>query len=112
SPEQVRGRPVDGRSDLFSVGVMLYEMVTGERPFEGQSITTIMYKIVHETPSPPRKLDATIPPGLSAAIERSLAKSADERFPNGAEFTRALQNYQSASVITSSTLGQPTGEYP
>ena len=47
SPEQVVGKTVDGRSDLFSVGVLLYEMVTGERPFDGQSITTIMYKIVH-----------------------------------------------------------------
>jgi eukaryotic-like serine/threonine-protein kinase len=112
SPEQVLGKTLDGRSDLFSVGVMLYEMVTGERPFEGQSITTIMYKIVHETPIPPRKLDSTIHPGLSAAIEKSLAKSAEERFPNGAELARAVQNFENASVITTSTLGKPTGEFP
>jgi len=112
SSEQVLGKPLDGRSDLFSVGVMLYEMITGERPFEGQSITTIMYKIVHETPIPPRKLDSTIHPGLSALIEKSLAKAAEDRFPNGAELVRAIQNYESASVITTSTLGQPTGEFP
>ncbi|PYY18231.1 MAG: hypothetical protein DMG60_08905 [Acidobacteria bacterium] len=112
SPEQVLGKTLDGRSDLFSVGVMLYEMVTGERPFEGQSITTIMYKIVHETPIPPRKLDSTIHPGLSAVIEKSLAKSAEDRFPNGAELARALQNFESASVIAASTLGKPTGEFP
>src|SRR5438874_3258874 len=112
SPEQVLGKPLDGRSDLFSVGVMLYEMITGERPFEGQSITTIMYKIVHETPIPPRKLDSTIHPGLSAVIEKSLAKAAEDRFPNGAELVRALENYESASVITTSTLGQPTGGFP
>lgn len=112
SPEQVLGKPLDGRSDLFSVGVMLYEMVTGERPFEGQSITTIMYKIVHETPIPPRKLDAGIHPGLSAVIEKSLSKSAEDRFPNGAELARALQDYKTASLTNVSTLGQPTGDYP
>lgn len=112
SPEQVLGKSLDGRSDLFSVGVMLYEMITGERPFEGQSITTIMYKIVHETPIPPRKLDSSIHPGLSAVIERSLAKSAEERFSSGAELTRALENYPTAPVIPTSNLGQPTGEYP
>jgi len=95
SPEQVRGRPVDLRSDLFSAGVMLYEMLTGERPFDGQSITTIMYKIVHENPTPPRALDSSIPQGLSAVIERSLAKSPEERYQSGAAFVDALLNYQS-----------------
>lgn len=112
SPEQVLGKPLDGRSDLFSVGVILYEMVTGERPFEGQSITTIMYKIVHETPIPPRKLDSTIHPGLSAVIEKALSKSADDRFPNGEALVRALQDYKTASLSNVNTLGQPTGDFP
>jgi serine/threonine-protein kinase len=110
SPEQVLGKPLDGRSDLFSVGVMLYEMITGERPFEGQSITTIMYKIVHETPIPPRKLDSSIPLGLSAVIEKSLQKSPDERFQTGSELAQALQNYQNPGVV--STLGIPTASAP
>jgi eukaryotic-like serine/threonine-protein kinase len=112
SPEQVLGKPLDGRSDLFSVGVILYEMVTGERPFEGQSITTIMYKIVHETPIPPRKLDATIHAGLSAVIEKALSKSADDRFPNGEALVRALQDYKTASLSNVNSLGQPTGDFP
>lgn len=112
SPEQVLGKQLDGRSDLFSVGVILYEMVTGERPFEGQSITTIMYKIVHETPIPPRKLDVTIHPGLSAVIEKALSKSADDRFPNGETLVRALQEYKTASLSNVNTLGQPTGDFP
>jgi serine/threonine-protein kinase len=111
SPEQVLGKPLDGRSDLFSVGVMLYEMLTGERPFEGQSITTIMYKIVHETPIPPRKLDASIHPGLSAVIEKSLAKAPEERFQSGKQLTEALENYQRASVQTG-VLDTPTTEMP
>jgi serine/threonine-protein kinase len=112
SPEQVVGKNLDGRSDLFSVGVMLYEMITGERPFEGQSITTVMYKIVHETPIPPRKLDATIHPGLSAVIEKSLAKAPEERFQTGAELTKALENYRSVPVSSSSILDLPTGNFP
>jgi hypothetical protein len=71
-----------------------------------------MYKIVHETPIPPRKLDSTIHAGLSAVIEKSLAKAAEDRFPNGAELARALQNYETATVIPTSTLGQPTGDFP
>ena len=112
SPEQVLGKKLDGRSDLFSVGVILYEMVTGERPFEGQSITTIMYKIVHETPIPPRKLDATIHAGLSTVIEKALSKSADDRFPNGEALVRALQDYKTASLPNVDALGRPTGDFP
>ena len=95
SPEQVRGRMVDGRSDMFSVAVMLYEMLTGERPFEGQSITTIMYKIVHENPTPPRALDSSISPGLSAVVEKALSKSPEDRYPSGAALVSALENYKS-----------------
>ena len=112
SPEQVVGNQLDGRSDLFSVGVMLYEMITGERPFEGQSITTIMYKIVHETPVPPRKLDSSIHPGLSFMIEKALQKSPDARFQTGAELTQALENYKTADVATLTSLGVPTAAAP
>ena len=104
SPEQVLGKQLDGRSDLFSVGVMLYEMVTGERPFEGQSITTIMYKIVHEEPIAPRKLDSTIHPGLNAIIERALAKAAETRYQSGLELAAALENYK---VLGTGTPGDP-----
>jgi serine/threonine protein kinase len=112
SPEQVLGKPLDGRSDLFSVGVMLYEMVTGERPFEGQSITTIMYKIVHEEPIAPRKLDSSIHPGLSAVVEKALAKAPEARFQSGAELAAALGNYQQlgSGPITQGSL--PTVDLP
>ena len=112
SPEQVVGSQLDGRSDLFSVGVMIYEMITGERPFEGQSITTIMYKIVHETPVPPRMLDSSIHPGLSFVIEKALQKSPDARFQTGAELTQALENHRTADVATLTSLDAATATAP
>jgi len=108
----VLGKTLDGRSDLFSVGVMLYEMITGERPFEGQSITTIMYKIVHETPISPRKLDASIHSGLSAMIEKSLAKAPEDRFQTGAELAKALETYETMPVARTSSLDLPTQQFP
>ena len=82
---------------------MLYEMMTGERPFEGQSITTIMYKIVHENPTPPRALDSSIPSGLSAVIEGSLAKAPEDRYQSGAALVNALENYKNIQADQSRT---------
>jgi type II secretory pathway pseudopilin PulG len=95
SPEQVKGKPLDGRSDLFSFGVVLYEMLTGEKPFVGQNVTTIIYKIVNEQPTPPRDLDVTIHPGLSAIVTKALAKAPDDRYQSGADLVRDLESYKS-----------------
>ena len=75
SPEQVRGRPLDGRTDVFSAGVILYELLAGERPFKGDDVTAILYKIVNEEP-PPLSLDALgeIGARLRGVIEKALAK--------------------------------------
>jgi serine/threonine protein kinase len=112
APEQVRGHALDGRTDLFSFGVMLYEMTTGEKPFAGTNVTTIIYKIIHENPVPPRELDVTIHPGLDKVIMKALAKKPDERYQTGAELARDLQSYKSLGANTDSTQEIPSGAYP
>ncbi len=113
SPEQVKGRPLDGRSDLFSLGVILYEMLTGEKPFVGQNVTTIIYKIVNENPITPRDLDVTVHPGLSAIVTKALAKAPDDRYQTGADLVRDLENYKLAGPVrTGSTAAIPAPAPP
>jgi serine/threonine-protein kinase len=94
SPEQVKGRAVDGRSDIFSLGVMLYEMVTSEKPFPGQNITTVIYKIVNEDPVPPRQVDPAIHAGMSAVVMKALAKEPEHRYQSCREMLEDLKNYR------------------
>jgi serine/threonine-protein kinase len=94
SPEQVKGRPVDGRSDIFSLGVMFYEMLTREKPFPGQSITTVIYKIVNEDPVSPRQLNPSIHPGLNSIAMRALAKEPEVRYQTCREMIEDLRNYR------------------
>jgi len=105
SPEQVKGRQLDGRSDLFSLGVILYEMLTGEKPFVGQNVTTIIYKIVNETPITPRDLDVTVHPGLSAIVTKALAKAPDDRYQTCADLVRDLENYKLAGPVRTGSTG-------
>ena len=93
SPEQALGKPVDGRSDIFSLGSVLYEMVTGEKAFPGQSTTTVIYKIVHEPPTPITALQPGLDPALEAIVLKALAKSPEQRFQTCTELSTALEFY-------------------
>jgi serine/threonine-protein kinase len=102
SPEQAMGKMVDGRSDIYAVGVMLYEMLLGFPPFDGADSYSVGYKHVHETAAAPDVVDSRIPPELSALVMRCLAKPADARYQTGAELADALLAY----LITIGSAGE------
>src|SRR6266498_2995177 len=107
SPEQIMGLPVDGRSDLFSAGVVLYQFLTGERPFAG-SATTTMQKVLKEEPLPPSTLNVQLPPAMDAVVRKALAKRADERFQTAQEFADAIRAAAPATV-TPAVAATPVG---
>jgi CHASE2 domain-containing sensor protein/predicted Ser/Thr protein kinase len=91
SPEQLAGKKVDGRSDLFSLGVMLYQMLSGSLPFNADSMASLMYKITNEEAVDIRTIRATIPEALAAVVNKALIKDVDQRYQTGIEFANALK---------------------
>jgi len=90
APEQLSGEGSNGRSDLFSLGVILYAMVTGHSPFQGDSATTVCFKVANREPLAPSALDLDLPNELDGLIARAMAKDPDERFQRGSEFASAV----------------------
>ncbi|MAT92920.1 MAG: hypothetical protein CME59_10010 [Halioglobus sp.] len=90
SPEQAGGERVDGRSDLFSVGVMMYEMITGKKAFDAESMPTLIMQIMQKDPLPIRQITADAPVGLQKIVDKLLQKKASRRFQSGAELHAAL----------------------
>jgi serine/threonine-protein kinase len=91
SPEQLAGKKIEGRSDLFSLAVSLYQLLCGKLPFEGESMAQLMFKIANEPPTDILSIRPDLPPGLAQFLEKALAKNADERFQTGEEFGGALR---------------------
>lgn len=91
SPEQVQGQKIDARADLFSVGVVLYQLLTDKRPFDGDNDFSIIHQIIGHHPPPPSSFNARLPAALDAVVARSLAKNRDERFASARDFAVALQ---------------------
>jgi serine/threonine-protein kinase len=106
SPEQLNGDPLDGRSDLFSLGVILYSMVSGYRPFQGNSVTTVCFKLANHDPLPPSAMDPDLPHGVDAIILRAMAKDPTERYQRGLEFAldvRELKERLSNNAVRGKT---------
>jgi len=105
SPEQIEGRELDGRSDLFSLGVVLYELLTGVRPFDGDSISTIIYRVLYEDPRPAAAHNAALPPEVNAILEKALAKDKDRRYASGSELIADLA--RAFAGLPPETLSRP-----
>ena len=92
SPEQIRGEPLTLHSDMYSLGVVLYELLTGQRPFTADSMDALVKKITELPPAPPTKLRAELPKEVDAILFRALAKTPEQRYPTWTEFSIALTN--------------------
>lgn len=93
APEQIRGETTDARIDIFATGVVLYECLTGAKPFIGDSISTIIYKILHEKPVCIREFNTSLSPRLDSIVQKALAKNKEDRYQTAAEMSIALKKF-------------------
>ncbi len=105
SPEQFLGEAVDARSDIYSAGVLLYQLLTGERPFEG-TISAIIHKVLNTQAPAPSRLTNASPPGMDFVVRKAISKRPEDRFPSAAAFARAIRTAMSPAI---SPAGSPGG---
>jgi beta-lactam-binding protein with PASTA domain/predicted Ser/Thr protein kinase len=113
SPEQARGDAVDPRSDIYSLGCVLYELVVGRPPFSGDSPVGIAYKQVHEAPVPPRQINPSIPKALEAIILKCLAKNPVNRYPSAEDLRSDLRRFREGNrILAEPVMPPPRGPDP
>ncbi|WP_164234014.1 Stk1 family PASTA domain-containing Ser/Thr kinase [Microbacterium hydrocarbonoxydans] len=110
SPEQAKGEPVDARADLYSTGVVLYELLTGRQPFRGESPVAVAYQHVSETPVPPTEVNEASPRALDPIVLRALAKDPYQRYPDAAHFRAALDAAVAGRAPSRKEIGALTSE--
>ena len=116
SPEQLVGKPVDHRSDLFSAGILLYELLTGEMAFDATSLTEVMYKVVHTKPAPPGSIRQDLPKAFDDIIDKALQKEPEQRYQTADEFIQAisdvLDSLKRGTTVGDRTVVRPVKDEP
>ncbi len=110
SPEQVAGKRAEPRSDIFSLGVILYEMLTGKPAFTGDDVTSVMYQILNVVPPPPSSVNPGVPALLDFIVAKALAKTADDRYQDAGEFARDLRDSSKQVVAASQAVLRPPAQ--